>query len=99
MNILKKQDGVTLSIALEGRLDTSTSPQLENELRAALDGITELYFDLDKLDYISSAGLRVLLSAQKTMNKQGEMVILNVKPEIMEIFEVTGFVDILTIRE
>ncbi len=99
MNILKKQDGATLSIALEGRLDTSTSPQLENELRTALDGITELYFDLDKLDYISSAGLRVLLSAQKTMNNQGEMVIRNVKPEIMEIFEVTGFVDILTIRE
>ena len=99
MNILKKQDGATLSIALEGRLDPSPSPQLENELRTALDGIAELYFDLDKLDYISSAGLRVLLSAQKTMNKQGEMVILNVKPEIMEIFEVTGFVDILTIRE
>ena len=98
MNILKKQDGATLSIALEGRLDTSTSPQLENELRTALDGIAELYFDLDKLDYISSAGLRVLLSAQKTMNKQGEMVILNVKPEIMEIFEVTGFTDILNIE-
>ena len=99
MNILKKQAGATSSIALEGRLDTSTSPQLENELRTALDGIAELYFDLDKLDYISSAGLRVLLSAQKTMNNQGEMVIRNVKPEIMEIFEVTGFVDILTIRE
>ncbi len=99
MNILKNQNGTSLTIALEGRLDTSTSPQLENELRTALDGITELLFDLDKLDYISSAGLRVLLSAQKTMKKQGEMEICNVKPEIMEIFEVTGFVDILTIRE
>ena len=99
MNIVKNQKDTTLTINLEGRLDTSTSPQLENELRAALDGITELYFDLDKLDYISSAGLRVLLSAQKTMNNQGEMVIRNVKPEIMEIFEVTGFVDILTIQE
>ena len=99
MKIVKNQNGGNLTIAVEGRLDTTTSPQLENELRTALDGIAELYFDLDKLDYISSAGLRVLLSAQKTMNNQGEMVIRNVKPEIMEIFEVTGFVDILTIRE
>ena len=99
MNILKNQNGTSLTIALEGRLDTSTSPQLEYELRPGLDGITELLFDLDKLDYISSAGLRVLLSAQKIMKKQGEMEICNVKPEIMEIFEVTGFVDILTIRE
>ena len=99
MNIVKNQKDTTLTINLEGRLDTSTSPQLENELRSSLNGITNLVFDLVKLDYISSAGLRVLLSAQKTMNKQGEMVILNVKPEIMEIFEVTGFVDILTIRE
>ena len=99
MNILKKQEGTKLNIALEGRLDTSSSPQLESELSTALSGITELFFDLDKLDYISAAGLRVLLSAQKAMNKQGNMEILNVKPEIMEIFEVTGFVDILTIRE
>ena len=99
MNIVKKQNGSELTIALEGRLDTTTSPQLENELRTALNGVTEFALDLDKLDYISSAGLRVLLSAQKTMNKQGNMEILNVKPEIMEIFEVTGFVDILTIQE
>ena len=99
MTILKKQDGATLSIALEGRLDTTTAPELEEVLRSSLDGVTELNFDFGKLDYISSAGLRVLLSAQKTMNNQGEMVIRNVKPEIMEIFEVTGFVDILTIRE
>ena len=99
MNIVKNQKDTTLTINLEGRLDTSTSPQLENELRSSLNGITNLVFDLVKLDYISSAGLRVLLSAQKTMNKQGEMEICNVKPEIMEIFEVTGFVDILTIKE
>ena len=99
MNIVKNQKDTTLTINLEGRLDTSTSPQLENELRSSLNGITNLVFDLVKLDYISSAGLRVLLSAQKTMNNQGEMEICNVKPEIMEIFEVTGFVDILTIRE
>lgn len=98
MNIVKNQNGNSLTIALEGRLDTSTSPQLENELLSSLSGISDLIFDLDKLNYISSAGLRVLLSAQKTMNKQGKMVIHNVKPEIMEIFDVTGFVDILSIE-
>ena len=98
MTITKKVDGSSLTVALEGRLDTATSPQLEGELRSAVNGITELIFDLDKLDYISSAGLRVLLSAQKVMNKQGEMKITNVKPEIMEIFDITGFVDILNIE-
>ena len=99
MNIAKNQNGDSLTIALEGRLDTTTSPQLENELATALDGISELLFDLEKLDYISSAGLRVLLAAQKKMAKHGEMEICNVKPEIMEIFEVTGFVDIMNFRE
>ena len=98
MNIIKTQDGSTLTVALEGRLDTTTSPQLEGELRTAVNGVTELIFDLDELDYVSSAGLRVLLSAQKVMNRQGSMLIRNVKPEIMEIFEVTGFVDILNIE-
>ena len=98
MTITKQVDGSSLTVALEGRLDTATSPQLEGELRSAVNGITELIFDLDKLDYISSAGLRVLLSAQKVMNKQGEMKITNVKPEIMEIFDITGFVDILNIE-
>ncbi|MBO6066080.1 MAG: STAS domain-containing protein, partial [Lachnospiraceae bacterium] len=79
-------------------LDTITAPQLESELRSSLEGMTELVFDLEKLVYISSAGLRVLLSAQKTMNKQGTMVLKNVRPEIMEILEITGFADILTIR-
>lgn len=99
MTIVKEQNDTTLTISLEGRLDTTTSPQLEGELRTAVSGITELVFNLEKLDYISSAGLRVLLSAEKTMKRQGGMVIRNVKPEIMEIFEVTGFVDILTIEE
>lgn len=99
MNINMKPEGSTLNIALEGRLDTTTSPQLEAELSGALDGVTKLVFDLEKLEYISSAGLRVLLSCQKTMNKQGEMFIDNVCPEIMEIFDVTGFVDILNIRQ
>lgn len=98
MNIIKKQDGTTLTVALEGRLDTVTSPHLEGELRTAVNGVTELIFDLTGLEYISSAGLRVLLSAQKVMNRQGKMTIRNVKPEIMEIFEVTGFVDILSIE-
>ena len=98
MNIIKNQEGTALTVALEGRLDTVTAPQLEGELRSAVNGVTELVFDLGALDYVSSAGLRVLLSAQKVMNRQGSMVIRNVKPEIMEIFEVTGFVDILNIE-
>ena len=97
MTIEKKQEGSKLTIALEGRLDTMTAPQLEGELKQSLENVTELFIDMAKLAYISSAGLRVLLSAQKIMNKQGEMVIQNVGEEIMEIFEVTGFVDILTI--
>ena len=98
MTIQKTKDGTTLTIALEGRLDTTTSPQLEGELRTAVDGIKELVFDLSNLDYVSSAGLRVLLAAQKVMNRQGSMVIRSVKPEIMEIFDVTGFTDLLDIE-
>ena len=98
MTITKNQDGGKLTVALEGRLDTVTSPQLEAELLASVNGVKELTFDLEKLDYVSSAGLRVFLAAQKVMNRQGEMKIKNVKPEIMEIFEVTGFVDILNIE-
>ena len=99
MTINKNQNGTNLVIALEGRLDTVTAPSLETELKDALPGTTELVFDLNDLSYISSAGLRVLLSAQKTMNRQGSMTIRNVKPEIMEIFEVTGFTDILQIED
>ena len=98
MTITKNQEADKLTVALEGRLDTSTSPQLEAELRASVIGVKELTFDLEKLDYVSSAGLRVLLAAQKVMNRQGGMKVTNVKPEIMEIFEVTGFVDILKIE-
>ena len=86
-----------LTIAPEGRLDTMTAPELEAVLKEALPGVTELTFDLEKLDYISSAGLRVLLSAQKTMNGQGSMKVVHANEMILEIFEVTGFVDILTI--
>ncbi len=99
MNIIKKPEGTTLTVALEGRLDTTTAPQLEAELRTAVNGVTELILDLEKLDYISSAGLRVLLSAQKVMNRQGSMTLRHVQPAIMEIFDVTGFIDILNIEE
>ena len=98
LNIKKTADGAALSLALEGRLDTSTSPQLETELRGSLGGVTSLLLDLEGLEYISSAGLRVLLSAQKVMNKQGEMKLIHVNDVISEIFEVTGFTDILTIE-
>ena len=98
MTIQKTLNGSTLSMALEGRLDTTTAPQLEAELKASLDGITELDLDFEKLEYLSSAGLRVLLAAQKTMNKQGSMVIHHVNETIREVFEVTGFIDILTIE-
>ena len=98
MTIQKNLQGTTLHVALEGRLDTTTAPQLEAELKASLDGITELDLDFEKLEYLSSAGLRVLLAAQKTMNKQGTMVIHHVNETIREVFEVTGFIDILTIE-
>ena len=84
--------------ALEGRLDTTTAPELETVLKEALPGVVSLTIDMSKLEYISSAGLRVLLSAQKIMNKQGEMKIVGVNDVIMEIFEVTGFSDILNIE-
>lgn len=98
MKINKKTEGNSLLIALEGRLDTSTAPELEKEIKASIDGVSDLCFDFAKLDYVSSAGLRVLLSAQKIMNKQGSMKLINVSEPIMEIFDVTGFTDILTIE-
>ena len=97
MTITKKQDGSKLTVALEGRLDTTTAPQLEQELKQSLAGVTDFTIDMAQLAYISSAGLRVLLAAQKTMNKQGEMVLINVNEEIMDVFDLTGFSDILTI--
>ncbi|MBQ9347765.1 MAG: STAS domain-containing protein [Oscillibacter sp.] len=97
MTITKKQDGSKLTVALEGRLDTTTAPQLEQELKQSLAGVIDFTIDMAQLAYISSAGLRVLLAAQKTMNKQGEMVLINVNEEIMDVFDLTGFSDILTI--
>ena len=97
MKIEKSVDASNMSLALEGRLDTMTAPLLESEIQGKLAGITNLEFDFDKLTYISSAGLRVLLAAQKIMNKQGKMVVRNACDEIKEIFEMTGFSDILTV--
>ncbi len=98
LNITKEQEADHLKVILEGRLDTTTSPDLEKMLKEGLDDVTELVLDFEKLEYISSAGLRVLLSAQKTMNKQGEMKLVNVRDEVIEIFEVTGFLDFLTVE-
>jgi anti-sigma B factor antagonist len=98
LNITKKIENETAVFELEGRLDTVTSPDLENELRAAMESVRTLILDFEKLSYISSAGLRVLLSAQKIMNGKGEMKVLHVNNTIMEIFEVTGFTEVLTIE-
>ena len=98
MTISKSNENGKLTVAVEGRLDTTTAPELENELKTSLDGVTEFVLDFADLSYISSAGLRVILSAQKQMNKQGSMKVVNVGPEIKEIFDVTGFTDILTIE-
>ena len=98
LNITKKVENTSLTIGLSGKLDTVTSPQLETEIKESINGITLLTFDLAELEYVSSAGLRVLLSAQKIMNAQGKMVVKNVAEAVMEIFDVTGFSDILTIE-
>ena len=98
MTIHQNKNGDSLVVALEGRLDTTTSPELEAALRPELESVSALEIDLEKLDYISSAGLRVLLSAQKAMNKRGSMKVTHVSADIMDIFEVTGFSDILTIE-
>ena len=99
LTINKDSSADALTLSLEGRLDTTTAPQLETELNASMSGVKALVFDMSKLAYISSAGLRVLLKAQKTMNKQGSMTIRNAGAEILEIFEVTGFDEILNIEK
>lgn len=98
MIITKELNGTTLEIALEGRLDTVTAPDLEAELNKSLDGAESLVLDFSKLEYISSAGLRVLLSAHKAMSGKGGMKVKNVNEIVKEVFEVTGFSDILTIE-
>lgn len=98
LNIKNKVEGTKTTISLEGRLDTTTAPQFEQEVKNALAGVTELVLDLEKLDYVSSAGLRVFLSVQKLMKSQGTMKVTHVNEDVYEIFEVTGFSEILTIE-
>lgn len=96
MDINKEKNDYKLTIRLKGRLDTQTSPLLASEL--SLEGVTELVFDLSELEYVSSAGLRVFLTAHKTMMAQGEMIIMNAAPVVKEVFEITGFIDIFTLK-
>lgn len=98
MTIEKNLNGAELIVKVVGRLDTTTAPELEASLKESFEGLEKLVLDFSELDYLSSAGLRVLLQAQKAMNKQGEMVVRNVNETISEIFEVTGFSDVLTIE-
>jgi len=97
MKVTKNLEGSMLTVTVEGRLDTTTAPALEDALKDALGGVEELALDFGQLQYISSAGLRVLLSLQKTMNKQGSMKVCNANDDIMEVFDITGFTDVLTI--
>ena len=98
MTIEKKINGEALTLIVSGRLDTQTAPELENELDSVLSSLKELTFDFANLEYVSSAGLRVILKAQKAMNAQGSMKLTGVNDSIMEVFDITGFLDILTIE-
>ena len=98
MTIEKNMSGNELVLKINGRLDTTTAPGFDRELKESLTNVEKLVLNFEGLEYLSSAGLRVLLAAQKAMNKQGEMIIKNVNETINEIFEVTGFIDILTIE-
>ena len=98
MNIEKKINNDAVTLVVSGRLDTQTAPELENVLDSTLTGVKELTFDMTNLEYVSSAGLRVILKAQKAMNAQGSMKLTGVNDSIMEVFDITGFLDILTIE-
>ena len=98
LKITKHADGSTLTVKVEGRVDSNTAVELDRALNGTLDGITKLILDFERLEYISTAGLRALLIAQKTMNQQGTIVIQNVSGAVKEIFEVTGFTDMLMIE-
>ena len=98
MTIEKQVNAEAVTLIVSGRLDTQTAPELENELDAILSGLKELTFDMTNLEYVSSAGLRVILKAQKAMNAQGSMKLTGVNDSIMEVFDITGFLDILTIE-
>ncbi|MBR6386326.1 MAG: STAS domain-containing protein [Ruminococcus sp.] len=98
MVINKKTDGTSIVFSVAGRLNTNTAVELETEVKSSIENMTDVTFDLKELEYISSAGLRVLLSVQKIMNKKGKMTIINCNDDIMDIFDVTGFTDILNIE-
>ena len=98
MTISKTMNGNCLELAVEGRLDTVTAPDLDAELSAVYDSIDSLIFDMQKLDYISSAGLRVLLKAQKTMKNKGGMILRNLNSDVREVLDITGFSEIMTIE-
>lgn len=98
MEIKKNKEGSSLDIKVSGRLDTTTAPQLDEEINASIEGVDDLKLDFAELEYISSAGLRVLLATQKIMNKQGSMKVVSVSEPVMEVFEITGFSEILTIE-
>ena len=98
MTIEKKLGNESATLIVSGRLDTQTAPELENELDSILPSLKELIFDMTNLEYVSSAGLRVILKAQKAMNAQGSMKLTGVNDSIMEVFDITGFLDILTIE-
>lgn len=99
MTVTMNRNDTHLTVNIRGRLDTLTAPELEEKLEDALDGVEELILDLDGLEYISSAGLRVILSVIKQMDEQGEMKLRNVCDDVMDVFEVTGFIDFLNIEE
>ena len=98
MTIDRNVEGTKTQLKISGRLDTSTAPELETTIDACISGVEELIIDFEGLQYVSSAGLRVILKAQKIMNKQGSMKIINVNDTIMEVFDITGFADVLTIE-
>jgi len=98
MDINKTQNDSELIVAVSGNLDTQTAPDLQTELKNSLDGITSLILDFSNLDYISSAGLRVVRGASKTMRKQGDMVVRGCNDEVKEVFEITGFADVINIE-
>ena len=98
MTIQKTIEGSAMTLGIEGRLETTTAPSLEEVIRNELEGITEITFDFSQLEYISSAGLRVILAAQKIMNNQGSMRVTGANDIVMEVFELTGFADIITIE-
>ena len=98
MELEKKYEGTTLTVALSGKLDSESAPKLDAELASSLGGITELILDMTELSYISSAGLRTLLTAQQQMNRQGRMVIVGARDSILDVFRITGFSQLLTVE-